>query len=103
MSPSPADDMTTKPAVRSRCELKDLCLRCRRKTGKSPNTWIENNDKLNTAVVVRSRDANTVLAINAALVDNDDGNGAARRELGKGAADVFDESAVDAPGDVGSK
>jgi hypothetical protein len=41
---------------------------------------MEKRVRLNTAVVVRSRDANTVLAINAAFVDNEDGNAGARNE-----------------------
>lgn len=45
--------------------------------GKSPNTSIENSVKLKTSVVEARRDASTVEAMSAALVDNDAGNLAA--------------------------
>ncbi len=38
---------------------------------------MEKSVRLNTAVVVKSREANTVLAIKAAFVDKEDGNGGA--------------------------
>ena len=42
---------------------------------------MEKSVRLKTAVVVRRREANTVLAINAAFVEREDGNGGARKEL----------------------
>jgi len=51
--------------------------------------------RLNTAVVVRSREANTVLAINAALVDKEDGKGGPRTEVCDCASDGSTGTAPD--------
>lgn len=63
---------------------------------------MENNVRLKTAVEVRSLDASTVLAINAALVDSEDGNGVARTELLNCAGSVSIVLGLGAPGESGS-
>lgn len=73
----PAVDMRIRTRVRPAWSSEETCRRWRRKTGKRPKTWIEKRDREKTAVVVGRRDASTVLAISAALVERLDGKGAA--------------------------
>lgn len=100
--PSPQVETTTKPKVNQRCALEDLCRRCRLNTGNSPKTWIENNVRLKTAVDVSSLEASTVLAINAAFVDREEGNGGVRTELLNCAAVASIVLPRGAAGDTGS-
>lgn len=70
---TPPQALTISIMVSVRCPVKDLDLRCRRKIGKRPNTSIEKRVRENTWVVEGSRDASTVDAISAELVDIDAG------------------------------
>lgn len=70
LAPAP---MTRKPA-RNRWPRHETCRKCRRKTGKSPNTSMEKSMNEKTSVVDSSRDARTVAAMIAALVDREAGN-----------------------------
>lgn len=78
MRPSPEVAVTMRAIVRRTCRGRDTARRWRRKTGNNPKTWILNSVRENTAVVVVSREASTVLAIRAALVDRLLGNGGLR-------------------------
>ena len=75
-----SDDVASKirVAVRSTCNGIDTLRRWRRKTGKSPKTWMLKSVRLKTELVDGKREASTVEAIRAAFVDSDDGNGGAR-------------------------
>jgi hypothetical protein len=66
----------------------------RRKTGKSPKTWMLNRVRLNTELVEGSREASTVEAMRAALVDSEEGNGGARGEAAAGVEADFDVGVV---------
>jgi hypothetical protein len=60
--------------VRARWPRRDIDRRCRRKMGNRPNTSMENSVSEKTCVVDGSRDASTVEAIKAELVDIDAGS-----------------------------
>ena len=64
--------------VSKRCRGSETLLRCRRKTGKRPKTWMLNSVRLKTELVDGRREASTVDAISAALVESDEGKGGAR-------------------------
>lgn len=51
-----------------------MCRKCRRKTGKRPKTSMLKSVRENTCVVEGRREASTVEAIRAALVERDAGN-----------------------------
>lgn len=74
VTPKPAPDPRTREKVSNRWPCQETWRRCRRKTGKRPKTSMLKRVRLKTCVVLVSRDASTVEAIRAALVDNDAGN-----------------------------
>lgn len=74
--PPPVSVATTAPpavvtnaTVRMMLPFRDLARSCRRNKGKRPNTSIENNVSEKTCVVDGSREASTVEAISAELVE----------------------------------
>ena len=71
-SPPPAPRIIN--AVKIRCPVQDTCRTCRLKTGNSPKTSILNRVRLKTWVVDGRREAKTVEAIRAALVESEAGN-----------------------------
>lgn len=64
--------------VRSTCRGIETLRRWRRKTGKRPKTWMLNSVRLKTELVDGRREARTVEAMRAALVEREEGNGGAR-------------------------
>ncbi len=74
VTPKPAPAPKTREKVSNRWPCHEIWRRCRRKTGKRPKTSMLKRVRLKTCVVLVSRDASTVEAIRAALVDNDAGN-----------------------------
>jgi hypothetical protein len=72
--PNPPEASTIRKIVSVRCIGQEWCLRCRRKTGKRPNTSMLNRVRLKTCVVDGNREARTVLAIKAAFVESEAGN-----------------------------
>lgn len=81
IKPKPDVASTMRVIVRRAWKDIETDRKCLRNTGKRPNTCIENRVSENTAVVVKSRDASTVLAIRAALVLRLLGNGGAREDM----------------------
>jgi len=73
MRPRPALAMRTRATVRDVCRRNERDLRWRRKRGKRPKSWIEKSVREKTEVVVGRREARTVEAMTAALVDREDG------------------------------
>ena len=65
--------MRTSAMVRAVCRGKERDRKWRRKRGKRPKSWIEKRVRLKTEVVVGRREARTVEAMTAALVDRDEG------------------------------
>lgn len=65
--------MRTRAIVRRVWRGKEREWRWRRKRGKRPKSWMEKRVRLNTAVVVGRREARTVEAITAALVEREEG------------------------------
>lgn len=74
VTPTPLPAPITRKTVVTTCARNDTCLRWRRKTGKRPNTSIENRVSEKTWVVDVRREARTVDAIKAALVEREAGN-----------------------------
>ena len=72
--PMPVPAPTTSAKVRKRCPRQEIWRRWRRKTGKSPKTSMLKRVRLKTWVVLGRREARTVEAITAALVDREAGN-----------------------------
>jgi len=72
--PTPALAPNTNTTVRIRCARHDTWRRWRRNIGNSPKTSMEKRVKEKTCVVDVRRDASTVDAMSAALVDKDAGN-----------------------------
>lgn len=72
--PMPAPAPTTRVRVRSKCPRHEIWRRCRRKTGKRPNTSMEKRVREKTCVVEGRREARTVEAMRAALVEREAGN-----------------------------
>lgn len=73
-TPRPAPAPTTSASVSIRWPRQEICRRWRRKTGKRPNTSMLKRVRENTCVVEGSREASTVDAISAALVEREAGN-----------------------------
>lgn len=94
-----AVDNRIKPVVSNTWSGIETLRRCLRKTGKSPKTWMLNRVRLNTELVDGKREAKTVEAISAALVESDEGNGGARAGDGT-LADGLDMASLDMPGSV---
>lgn len=97
INPRPDVASTMSVVVSRMCRGIDTERKCRRKTGKSPNTWMEKRVSENTAVVVSSRDASTVLAMSAALVLRLLGNGGARDDMWGGVNDVSTGVEIEGP------
>ena len=72
--PTPAPAEATNITVRTMCPDQEIWRRCRRKTGKRPNTSMEKRVRLKTWVVDGRRDASTVEAMRAAFVEREAGN-----------------------------
>ena len=73
VTPMPAPAPTTRESVSRRCPRQDMCRKWRRKTGKSPKTSMLKRVRLKTWVVLARREARTVEAIRAALVEREAG------------------------------
>lgn len=72
--PTAPPAVITRANVSAACPVQDVCRNCRRKMGNRPKTSMENSIKLNTCVVDGRREASTVDAITAALVEREAGN-----------------------------
>lgn len=70
----PVPAPTTNARVRSKWPRQEMWRRWRRKTGKRPKTSIEKRVREKTCVVEGRREARTVEAMRAALVDREAGN-----------------------------
>ena len=73
VTPMPAPATMTRESVRRRCPRQEICRRWRRKTGKSPKTSMLKRVREKTCVVLGRREARTVEAIRAALVEREAG------------------------------
>lgn len=65
--------VVTKATVRPMLPIRDLARSCRRKMGKRPNNSIENSVSEKTCVVDGKREASTVDAMSAELVEMEAG------------------------------
>lgn len=74
VTPTPLPAPMTSKIVIMTCARNDTCRRCRRNTGNKPKTSIENNVSEKTCLVEVRRDARTVDAMRAALVEREAGN-----------------------------
>ena len=78
MRPRPDVAKVMRAEVSRTCRGSETWRRWRRKTGKSPKTWMEKRVRVNTEWVEGRREASTVEAMRAALVLRLEGKGGVR-------------------------